>query len=79
MRTEPFKIKAIITIDIDANDAYEIEAHRQAIADKIAELKSAYEATQMEIKARRPRRSPRAAAPPKLGPEFQIVRALYAG
>ena len=79
MKNEPFKIKAIITIDIDASDAYEIEAHRRRLNEALQELQASYDAPKLEIKSRRPRRAPRAAAPPKLGPEFEIVRARYAG
>lgn len=78
MEAKPFKIKAVITIEIDAADAYDIEAHRRALKIVLAELQTRHGFARMNITARRPRLAPRAAPPPQLGPDFEIVRARYA-
>jgi hypothetical protein len=79
MKAEPFKIQAVITISIDAADAYVIEAHRRELNALLADLQARHGPVRMDIKSRRPRRAPRAAPPPQLGPGFEIVRARYAG
>jgi len=79
MKTEPFKIQAVITINIDAADAYVIEAHRRELNALLADLQARHGAAHMDIKARRPRRTPRAAPPPVLAAGYEIVRARYAG
>lgn len=79
MKTEPFKIKAVITIEIDAADAYVIEGHKRELTALLGDLQTHYGAARLDIKARRPRLTPRASPPPQLGPGFEIVRARYAG
>ena len=79
LKTEPFKIKAVITIEIDAADAYVIEGHRRDLNVLLADLQARHGAARLDIKARRPRLAPRASPPPQLGPGFEIVRARYAG
>lgn len=79
MKVKPFKIKAVLTIEIDAADAYVIEAHRRELKIVLAELQARHGSARMSITARRPRLSPRAGPPPQLGSEFEIVRARHAG
>lgn len=77
LKANPFKIKAVITIEIDAADAYVIEAHRRELNAVLAELQARHGSARMNITARRPRLKPRAAPPPQLGANFEIVRARY--
>jgi hypothetical protein len=73
------KIQAIINIDIDAADAVEVRAHKLRLAELLAQLKPEYREARLQVKARRPRLAARAAPPPKLGGEFEIVRARFVG
>lgn len=73
------KIQAIISIDIDADDVHDVQAHRSRIERAVNDLKSQYPLTQLAVKTRRPRSAPRAAAPPKLGEGFELVRVKYVG
>lgn len=73
------KIQAIISIDIDANDVHDVQAHRSRIERAVNDLKSQYPLTQLAVKTRRPRTVPRAAPPPKLGEGFELVRVKYVG
>ena len=79
MKAEPFKIQAVITIEIDAADAYVIEGHRRELSELLADLQARHGAARLDIKSRRPRLKPRAGPPPQLDPGFEIVRARYAG
>jgi len=79
LEVRPFRIKAVITIEIDAADAYVVEAHRRDLDAVVAELEARHGSARMRIMGRRPRSSPRAGPPPVLGPEFEIVKVRYAG
>lgn len=73
------KYQAIITINIDARDAYDVQAQRERLDQVTADLKAEHADARLVLKARRPRLSARAAPPAKLGPEFEIIRARYVG
>lgn len=78
-RRKPFRLQAIITINIDASDDDDVAAHKRRLAEQLEILQAQYVAARLDIKARRPRCSPRAGAPAKLGKDFEVVRALYVG
>lgn len=73
------KVQAIITISIDAADAFAVRAHRDRLSQFVSQLRAEHGETRLEMKTRRPRRTPRAAPPPKLDDGFEIVRARYVG
>lgn len=79
MGAKPFQIQVVITVELDAADAYVVEGHRQEFSAVLADLQARHGSARMDIKARRPRLTPRAAPPPALEPGFEIVRARYAG
>ncbi|KQY89822.1 hypothetical protein [Brevundimonas sp. Root1423] len=73
------KYQAIITIDFEDSDAFGVQARRNILSALVRHLSAEHGEAQLQIKARRPRTAARAAPPPKLGDEFEIVRARYAG
>lgn len=73
------KVQAIITISIDAVDAFDVRAHRDRLSQFMGQLKDEHGDARLEMKTRRPRRTARAAPPPKLDDGFEIVRARYVG
>lgn len=68
------KLKAILTVDIDAADIYDAQARREQLAELVRRLKGEYADARLEVRARRTRAAPRAAVPPKLGAEYEVVR-----
>lgn len=73
------KYQAIITINIDGRDAYDVQEQQDQLTELIAGLKDRYEDARLVVKTRRPRGEARAAPPPKLEPGFEIVRVRYVG
>lgn len=76
-RSEPFRIRATLSIDIDGADALEIAAHRRRLEEVLTQVRMSYGTANLDVKPRRPRTKPRAPTPPKLEPGFEIVRARY--
>lgn len=77
MTAKAFKIKATITVEIDAVDAYAVEAHRDDLKAVLSDLRAKHGPAHLSITARRPRLSPRAAPPAQLGSDFEVVRARH--
>lgn len=73
------KYQATITVEFEAEDIYAERRHKACLSAFLAGLNKEYADPALKISARRNRLRPRAAAPAKLGPEVEIVRALYVG
>lgn len=73
------KFQATITVEFEAEDVYAERRHKARLNAFIDSLDAEYADPALSVRARRNRSRPRAAAPAKLGPEVQIVRALYVG
>lgn len=71
------KYQAIITINIDGRDAYDIQAQRETLAELTANLRARYDDARLEHKARRRRVGARAAPPSKPGPGFEVARVRH--
>lgn len=73
------KYQAIITINIEGRDAYDVQAQRESLMTLTASLQDRYADARLEVKTRRPRTNARAAPPARLGAEFEVVRVRYVG
>ena len=73
------KYQATITVEFEAEDVYAERRHKARLAAFLSGLGEEYVEPALNVRVRRNRVRPRAAAPAKLGPEVQIVRALYVG
>ncbi|RZJ47171.1 MAG: hypothetical protein EON87_01895 [Brevundimonas sp.] len=73
------RYQATITVEFEAEDVYAERRHKACLTAFLAGLKEEYGEPALNVRARRNRLRPRAAAPAKLGPEVEIVRALYVG
>lgn len=73
------KYQATITVEFEAEDVYAERRHKACLAAFLSSLNEDYAEPTLSIRVRRNRLRPRAPAPAKLGPDVQIVRALYVG
>lgn len=73
------KYQATITVDFEAEDVYAERRHKARLEAFLNSLNTEYVDPALSVRVRRNRVRPRAPAPAKLGPDVQIVRALYVG
>ena len=60
---EPIRLRATITIDIEAADYLDAQQTKASIEAQFTELRQRHEVASLEFRQRRPRRRPRPGAP----------------
>ena len=60
---EPIRLRATITIDIEAGDYLDAQQVKASIEAQFTEIRQRHEVANLEFRQRRPRRRPRPGAP----------------